>query len=330
MSKSQPSIPDPQTTAAAQTDTNISTANANTYANNGTITTPDGSRTTTFTNQTVTDPYTGVVNNVVVPNVTTALSPMQQQIKDQQDQTKLGLGTLANNQTQFLQSYMSKPFTFDDTDHQQWSDNLYDQINGQQNAQALEQSQAQLSNMGIKMGTPAYNNEISRLQQSQQNTRDQFALDSYGQDFQTQQALRNQPINEIAALEAGAQVAQPQIQNANTGTVANTDTAGIINNNYQQQVNAANAQNAGIGSVLSGVGSALSLSDRRAKKDIHQVGTLAGQKIYKYKMKSGGPIQLGMIAQEVQKKTPSAVKTGADGLKRVDYAKAIALGRKAG
>ena len=45
-------------------------------------------------------------------------------------------------------------------------------------------------------------------------------------------------------------------------------------------------------------------------------------------MKSGGGIKLGMIAQEVQKTTPSAVVTGSDGLKRVDYAKAIALGKK--
>ena len=329
MGKKTPSIPDPQQTSAAQTGTNIATANANTYAMNGNVTTDDGTRSTTFRSQDIYDPYTKLTNKGIIPDVVEKLSPMQQAIKDQQNQTNLGLSTLANKQTGFLQNYMAKPFQFDDQAHTAWSNKLYQKLNGQEFSDQLQQAQSRLSNMGIKMGTPAYDREMSRLEQSQGHQRDQFLLDSYGQDFSTQQALRNQPINEITALKSGGQVSQPVFNGASVASIPTTDNAALINNAYNQQANAANAYNGQIGSALSGIGSIAALSDRRAKKDVKKIGTMEGQNIYKYKMKSGGGIKLGMIAQDVEKKTPSAVTTGADGYKRVNYAKAIALGRRA-
>lgn len=333
MGKQTPSVPDPRTTSAAQTGTNIATANANTYAMNGNVTTDNGTRTTTFRTQDVTDPYTGVTSKAVIPDVTEKLSAKQQDIKDQQDATNLGLSTLANKQTNFLQGYMDKPFTFNDQSHTTWANDLYKKLNGQQFADERANAEAKLSNMGIKMGTPAYDREMSRLEQSQQHQQDQFLLDSYGQDFATQQALRNQPINEITALKSGGQVSQPVFNGAQVATIPTTDNAGIINNAYQQQVAAANANNASIGSALSGVGSIFALSDKRAKKDIHKVGEVKGQNVYEFQYKKGmGPrgIRLGLIAQDVQKKTPSAVATGPDGLKRVNYEKAIRLGARRG
>jgi len=45
--------------------------------------------------------------------------------------------------------------------------------------------------------------------------------------------------------------------------------------------------------------------------------------LYKFQMKKGmgggGLTQLGVIAQQVEKVDPKAVRTGADGLKRVNY-----------
>ena len=83
---------------------------------------------------------------------------------------------------------------------------------------------------------------------------------------------------------------------------------------------------ANLGGLFSGIGSMFALSDRRAKKDIKKVGILKGQNIYEYKYKMGGPKQLGVMAQEVLKKVPEAVAKGADGLLRVNYSKAFALG----
>jgi len=328
--KKTPKAPSPQATSAAQTGTNVATSVANTYAMNGNITTDDGTRTTTFREQDIYDPFTKMTYKGVIPDVTETLSPQQQAIKNQQDQASLGLSTLANKQTGFLQNYMDKPFTFDDQQHTKWATDLYGKLNNDKFGDEQQQTQSRLSNMGIKIGTPAYDREMSRLEQSQGHQRDQFMLDSYGQDFQTQQALRNQPINEITALMSGGQVSQPTFNGAQSATIPTTDNAAIINQDYANRVNAANSYNANLGGIFSGIGSAFAMSDKRAKKNITPVGKMNGQKVVEFEYKKGfgkRGIQLGLIAQDVEKKTPEAVKTGRDGMKRVHYG--IALGRRA-
>lgn len=78
----------------------------------------------------------------------------------------------------------------------------------------------------------------------------------------------------------------------------------------------------GIGSAISGI--AALFSDERVKEDIEPVGTLEdGSTIYRYRYK-GDPsktFHIGLIAQEVEKKTPSAVLE-IGGVKAVDYKKA--------
>lgn len=72
--------------------------------------------------------------------------------------------------------------------------------------------------------------------------------------------------------------------------------------------------------VLSKLGTKM-LSDRRTKTDIKKVGvTSGGNNIYRFRYKAGGPMQLGVIAQEVEKRNPKAVTT-IGGVKLVDYAK---------
>lgn len=330
MGKKTPKAPNPVATSAAQTSTNVATANANTAAMNGNITTDDGTRTTDFTEREMYDAFTGKNYTTLIPNVTERLSAKQQAIKDQQDAASLGLSTLANKQTGFLQGYMDKPFTFDDQAHTKWATDMWGKLNGDDMSREYEGARSRLSNMGIKLGSEAYNNEMSRLERSQGKQRDQFALDSYGQDFATQQALRNQPINEITALMSGGQVSQPVFNGAQTATIPTTDNAAIINQNYANQVAAANGANANIGGILTGVAKVAALSDKRAKKNIKPVGKMNGQKVVEFEYKKGfgkRGIQLGLIAQDVEKKTPEAVTTGRDGMKRVNYG--IALGRRA-
>lgn len=73
--------------------------------------------------------------------------------------------------------------------------------------------------------------------------------------------------------------------------------------------------------LLGGDGS-LSLSDRRAKTDIKRVGkTDGGLPIYTYRIKGDDRVQMGVMADEVETKKPSAVKTTRSGLKAVDYSK---------
>lgn len=132
-----------------------------------------------------------------------------------------------------------------------------------------------------------------------------------------QYAQRNQPINEISSLLSGAQVTNPNFVSTQGQSMPTVDYAGLVNQNYQNKLAAYQQDQAGIGSLLGGVGSLFALSDRTAKKDIKKVGGL-----YEYRYKGEGkdaPKRIGVMAQEVEKVRPNAVRRGSDGLRRVNY-----------
>ena len=150
--------------------------------------------------------------------------------------------------------------------------------------------------------------------------------------LQETMAVRNSPINEITALMSGSQVTQPNFITPQTAQIANTDYAGI-QNAYTQNKLTKRGQNMDMGgSLFSGLSSmgaagikAGMFSDKRVKKDIKKVGkTNDGQPIYSFRYKGGGPIQMGLMAQDVEKKKPKAVSKGPGGVKMVNYG--IALG----
>jgi hypothetical protein len=61
-------------------------------------------------------------------------------------------------------------------------------------------------------------------------------------------------------------------------------------------------------------------SDRRLKTDIEKVGKMDnGLAVFKYRYKAGGPMQLGVMAQDVQKKKPEAVVKTPSGYLGVKY-----------
>jgi len=66
-------------------------------------------------------------------------------------------------------------------------------------------------------------------------------------------ALRNQPINEISALLTGSQVQQPNFLNTSGPTIANTDVAGLINRNFDQQMAVSNQQSATANTIIGGL-----------------------------------------------------------------------------
>ncbi len=66
-------------------------------------------------------------------------------------------------------------------------------------------------------------------------------------------------------------------------------------------------------------GAGATASDRRLKTNITRVGkTDSGLPIYTFQFKSGGPTQMGVMAQDVEKVIPNAV-IEIDGIKHVDY-----------
>lgn len=321
----QPDPTPPKETSAASTGTSVSTAIANANLGNVNEITPDGTKTTEQTGSySWTDPYTN--QSYTVPRFTTTqtLSEGQQAIKGQQDAAKLGLATLGNNQTQFLQDYMSKPF---DGSNEATESRLMEL--GRKRLDPVLQQRTdslatKLSNQGIKLGSTAYDRAMTQDTQGQNDAYNQLLLTGRGQAYQEGQSTRNQPINEITALLSGSQVSQPVWANTQTPTIPTTNNAGIISNYDQQKAAQAAANSSMFGSVLGGIGGLFSLSDERAKTDISKVGeTDDGQNIYKYRYKSGGPMQLGLMAQEVAEKNPDAVAIRPDGLMAVDYKRAL-------
>lgn len=149
---------------------------------------------------------------------------------------------------------------------------------------------------------------------------------------QRQQALsekfaeRNQPINEITSLLSGAQVTNPQWASANMPTLPNVDYAGLVQQKYSNDMAAYQQKNALFNNIGSGIGSLFKLSDKRAKKDIEKVGRANGHNVYQYHYKGepeDAPLRLGLLAQEVKKKQPSAVRRTPSGLLAVNYSKAL-------
>ena len=185
---------------------------------------------------------------------------------------------------------------------------------------------------------------LAGLNQSQASFGNSALMDQYNaamsgrtQQLQERQTLRNQPINEITALVSGSQVSQPNYVNAQVSKIPTTDNAGIISNYDNQKMQAWQQNNAQTQSMYGGLmglaGNALGawrLSAETTKKDKKKVGKLKGHTLYEYKYKDdpAGKKQIGVMAQEVEKKRPDAVKKGTDGKKRVNYGKLFAAGAK--
>ena len=190
-----------------------------------------------------------------------------------------------------------------------------------------QQREAQRSSrFGESLATSQQNEALRNALFGRQLSTNQQQQSQRQQSLQEQQAIRNQPLNELSALLSGSQVAMPSYGVNTPAGIPTTDNAGLINANYGQQMQNWQQDRQSWDSTvggLFGLGSAAIMSDRRTKTDIEKVGkTDDGQKIYSYRYKSGGPIQMGLMAQEVEKKRPDAV-VRKGGIRFVDYGKAL-------
>lgn len=174
--------------------------------------------------------------------------------------------------------------------------------------------------------------DLANMQAGNQAMAQQYGLNQQAADAQNrlrQQAIaeqmqrRGMSLNEMNALLSGQQVAMPQMPSFSAASKAETpNLLGAMQMGYDAQVQAANAQNAQFGNLLSAgaqLGStAMMFSDRRLKSNIKRVGTHPiGVGIYDYTMM--GMPQRGVIAQEVQKVRPDLVERHANGYLMVNY-----------
>lgn len=327
---SPPPPPDPRETSAAQTGTNVSTSIANAFLTNPNEITPYGARNVDITgNYQWRDPYTNQQYDVPRFTVSQQYTPEGQQLVDAEMRSKQNLATLGADLSGQLGGQLTENFKLD---NESTESRLFDlgrkRLDPKFN-EGREALRTRLANQGLMQGTEAYDRAMRNFGEQENDAYNQLLLTGRGQAAQEQLTEDNQRINQISALMSGGQVSQP---NFTTGTQVNpmpiTDNAALINNHYNQQMQVWQQQQAAAGGMLSGLGSVagglFSLSDERMKEDKERIGeTDDGIGIYSYRMKGSPQTQIGLMAQEVQKKKPRAVKRRTDGLLAVNYDKAV-------
>lgn len=319
---STPSAPDPEETAAAQAAMNKETAIA-TYGLNA-------------TNQVT--PYGNIEYSQIgtwedgTPRYqqTTTLSPEQQAVLDQTEGAQLNLATIANDQSAFLQDYLNEPFSFTNSDAEQWAYDLASPRILEQQKQNEDQIRSTLAAKGIREGSAAWNSEMTRLTNANTDQMNQLALTGRQQAYNEALSTRNQPINEITALMSGSQITNPNSATSATPqtSVAGVDYTGLVNQQYQSQVSSSNAMMGGLFGLAAAPFSMFKFSsDRRLKKDIKRVGeTKRGIPVYEFRYvwhRPSEPLSRGVMSDDVRSMIPDAVSVDADGFDLVDYARVV-------
>lgn len=326
MGKSAPKAPDPGKTAAAQGQWNSFTSQQQQAMNMIGQNSPWGSLNYAQTgSQTIIDPN-GKPVQVPMYTANTTLSPQQQAIFDKTQQSESNLAGIAVDQTKKLGSLLSDPFSFNNSDAEQWAYDLASPRLLQQQGKNESALRSQLINSGIRPGTAAWDSEMSRLTNANSDQLNQLALTGRSQAFGEQLQTRNQALNEPIALASGTQVQSPNSTFAQTpqSQVAGVDYTGLVNQQYQGQMQQYNARTGALGGLFGGITSLF--SDKRLKKDIVPMGERNGMPWYGFRyvwQDKSSPLNYGFMAQEVAEVKPEAVHVDPSGYLKVNYSLAL-------
>jgi hypothetical protein len=325
-SPSPPAPPDPAAVSAAQAAQNQATAVTQTGLNSTNQETPAGNLTYS---QIGTWP-----DGTPRFQATTSLSPGEQSIYDINTETRGNVGRIGRDQSARVGDILGTPFDPDPAANNEIARIYKGFLDPEWDARS-QSTETELLNRGIRPGSEAYDRAREGFSDERSRAYNQMYLDAYKTAVGTATAKRNQPLNEISALVSGSQVSQPNFINTPNTPVAGTDVIGPAYSSYQgeqQNYNTqVNSRNAMMGAVLGipatvagGWARAGFPSDARLKTDIRRVGaTDDGTPVYTFRYKSGGPAQMGVMAQDLLKTRPNAVSVGADGFMLVDYSQVV-------
>jgi len=285
------------------------------------------------------------------------LSPEQQRIYDLQSEARTQYGEIGNRALGRVGDIMDTPLDFSGlpqindgvTDRRRVEEALFGRLQPQLTAQR-EALDTRLRNQGLTPGSEAWEKSFREYGMSENDAR----LATIGAAGQEQQRLFNMsttdraralqeylaqrqiPLNEAAALVQGAQVNYPQFVGVPQSPVNPTDVAGITQANYANQMAAYNAQmqqQSGLFGGISQLGGALiaaqpwTWSDRRLKENVQRIGeTDDDLPLYLFNYKGDDRRQIGVMAQDVEKRDPGAVHEFG-GLKAVDLERAVLAAR---
>lgn len=275
------------------------------------------------------------------------LSPDQQQLHAADNRVKAGLSGVAEQGLGYVQGALNTPFD--------QSKLAAENVNAGETGQAaiLRRMQPQLDrdrsaldtqlrNQGLSQDSEAFKTGMERADRQANDAYSQAARDgiSVGQQarqqgVQEQSFFRNEPLNMLNAVRSGAQVVNPTFSNVpQQVTTQGPDMLSAANMGYNAQMQGVNAQNAnasGLTSGLFGLGSAaisnpammsMAFSDARLKEVLSVIGVLPnGLHLYLFRWtgtEKEGNLDIGVIAQEVQKVLPEAVSEK-DGFLQVNY-----------
>jgi len=311
-----PKAPSPTSTANAQTASNQQTAITQAGLNAVNQVTPDGSLTY--------DQIGQWSDGTPRYQATQALSEAGKQLQSTTQATSQNLANVAREQSGRLSGLLNAPNDF--SAQRDYLNNLTNSNLDPMWARQGEQFETSLVNRGIRPGSTAYQQQLADFQNNKSSSYNAANLNNFTTAQQSQSALRAGPLNEILALAGQGQIQQPNFASTPQTSVAGTDVAGITNGAYQQQMQGYQAGQQQLGGLFSAGASLIPLlSDRRAKTDIKRIGTADnGLGLYLYRYRSGGPFQIGVMADEVKHIAPHAVVIGPDDFMRVNYSEAFA------
>ena len=232
----------------------------------------------------------------VVRNYNTAVKP-------QTESAMVGSGSFGNSGLQQIQGMQQ-------SDLQRNLGNISTTLRG--NAYTTERNnQQQALGLAPQYANLAYQGAGAQINAGQQQqAQEQAGLDSQYQQYLNQQGYAGNQLgylgNALGTLRGGGTTTQTQ-SGGGAGTLQRAAGGALAGSQF------------GPWGALAGAGLGL-LSDKRAKTDIKQVGKMDdGLPIYTYKYKDGGPVHMGVMAQEAAKKHPGAVSKRPDGLLQVNY-----------
>lgn len=322
-SNDPPPVPDPYQVAAAQQQYNTQAGITSQAGSNVNQVTPTGS---------LTYRQTGVgPNGVPTYTATQQLTPQNQALLNimQQGQGYAGLGALGQL---FNSGYGmgNAAQTIGDAT----SGNTKALMDMQQSylqpyfKNQTDQLDTKLRNQGIMPGTPAYDQQMNQVQNTQNQSMSGFLASAEPQAYQ--QALQSYqlPAQLSAQLMAMGQPSGLGLTSTPGLNVNPANLEGDVNSANQANMAAYNAQMGQQNAMmtgLAGIGAAgiRTFSDRRAKMDIEPVGKMFdGTPIYRYRyIHAPQAWHIGVMAQDIEAFAPDAVHD-LNGAKVVDYFKA--------
>jgi hypothetical protein len=308
----QPQQPDYMGLAKMQGEENRKSALQSASLSNPNVNNPYGSQTVTWNGDQAT--------------VNQQLDPTQQGLLNRQNEASTSLSGMMPGMVSSVQSAYGNPN--DASSINQLTQQAQDSINARLNPGLQQQSKAldqQLANQGIGIGTEAWNN-AKRQQGNQENDAHQqavlAALNYSPALLQQQQTLRNAPLQELSQVRGLSSPTVPTFQGYTGSNVAAAPYMQGGQLQGQAMTNQFNLQQANQNSMqqgLFGLGAAALMSDIRLKEDIKRVGTTdGGLPVYTYRYKGMPNTHMGVMAQEVEKVNPGAVRE-IGGFKAVDY-----------